>query len=383
MDFSFTEEQEMLRDSVRKLMARIATPQYVRRLDREKAYPTELYDAWVEAGLLAVPFAEEYGGIGGSLTDVAIISEELGRTSADFPMTYAASLFCGLNVFRNGTEEQRKYWIPKLISGDIKMSIGISEADAGSDAGAMKTTARRDGDHWVINGRKTWQTGAGAKRNVINVYAKTDTQVSYRQGMSLILVPNDTPGVTLRKLEMLGRYCAGTYEVTFDDVRVPLENLIGGENKGWNCILSGLQTERAIVAACDCGSAAAVVNMTIEYAKERSQFGRPIGTFQAIAHMIADMQTEVEAARALMWRAVWLASTKQDALREITMAKLFVSEIYVKVSNMAMQVFGGNGYSMEYDIQRHYRDSRVGTIAAGSSQILRNLIAGLSGLKVQ
>ena len=150
------------------------------------------------------------------------------------------------------------------------MSIGISEADAGSDAGAMKTTARRDGDHWVINGRKTWQTGAGAKRNVINLYVKTDTRVSYRQGMSLILVPNDTPGVTLRKLEMLGRYCAGTYEVTFDDVRVPLENLIGGENKGWNCILSGLQTERAIVAACDCGSAAAVVDMTIEYAKERS-----------------------------------------------------------------------------------------------------------------
>jgi alkylation response protein AidB-like acyl-CoA dehydrogenase len=383
MDLSFAEEQEMSRDSVRKLMARIATPDYIRRLDREKMYPTELYDAWVEAGLLGVPFPEEYGGIGGNLVDVAIVSEELGRTSADFPMVYAASLFCGLNVFRNGTEEQRRYWIPKVISGEIKMSIGISEADAGSDVGAMKTTARRDSDHWVINGRKTWQTGAAGKRNVINVYVKTDNRAPYRQGMSLILVPNDTPGVTLRKLDMLGRYCAGTYEVTFDDVRVPLDNLIGGENKGWNCILSGLQTERAVVAACDCGSAAAVVDLTLAYAKDRKQFGRPIGTFQALAHMIADMQTDVEAARALMWRAVWLVSTRQDALREITMAKLFASEVYAEVSNKAMQVFGGNGYSMEYDIQRHYRDSRIGTIAAGSSQMLRNLIAGLSGLKVQ
>jgi alkylation response protein AidB-like acyl-CoA dehydrogenase len=383
MDFLFTEEQEMLRDSVRKLMARFATPEYIHRLDREKAYPDALYDAWVEAGLLAIPFPEEYGGLGGSLIDVAIIGEELGRTSADFVMVYAGSLFCGLNVFRKGTEEQKRHWIPKVIAGEIKMTVGISEADAGSDVGAMKTAAHRDGNHWVISGRKMWQTGSAAKRNVMNVYVKTNTKVSYRQGMSLILVPNDTPGLEIRKLDMLGRYCAGTYEVTFDNVRVPLDNLIGGENKGWECILAGLQGERAIVAACDCGSAAAVVDMTIEYAKQRSQFGRPIGTFQAIAHMIADMQTKVEAAKALMWRAVWLASTGKDALREIMMAKLFASEIYVEVSNMAMQIFGGNGYSMEYDIQRHYRDSRIGTVAAGSSQMLRNLIAGLSGLKVQ
>ena len=383
MDFLLTEQQEMLRESVRKLMARHATPEYVRRLDREKAYPNELYDAWVEAGLLAIPFPEQYGGMDGSIVDVAIVGEEISRTSADFPMVYAASLFCGLNVFRKGTEEQRRHWIPKLASGEIKMSIGISEPEAGSDVGAIKTAARRDGNHWVINGRKTWQTGAAGKRNVINVYVKTKTDVSYRQGMSLILVPNDAPGVTLRKLDLLGRYCVGTYEVTFDDVRVPLDNLVGGENKGWECILAGLQVERAVIAACDCGSAAAVVDMAVEYAKERRQFGRPIGTFQSIAHMIADMQMKVEAARALMWRAVWLASTGKDALREITMAKLFASEIYVEATNMAMQVFGGNGYSMEYDVQRHFRDARIGTVAGGSSQMLRNLIAGLSGLKVQ
>jgi alkylation response protein AidB-like acyl-CoA dehydrogenase len=384
MDLSFTPEQEMLRESARKLMERVATPDYVRRLDRERQYPDELYDAWVEAGFLGASLPEEYGGIGGSLIDVAIITEELARVSADLMMPYGGSMFCALNVLRNGSEQLKRKWLPKLISGEVKFSIGLSEPDAGSDLAAIRTSARRDGDHYVINGMKTWQTGAGAKRNVINLYVRTDPAADYRKGMSLILVPNDAPGVELRKLDMLGRYCTGTYQVTFNDVRVPVDNLVGRENEGWKCLLSGLTAERSVVAAGDVGSASAVVDMTVAYAQERKQFGRPIGTNQALAHMIADLQTEVEAARALMWRAVWLAETNgPDALRDITMAKLFASEIYVKACNVGMQVFGGNGYSMEYDIQRHYRDCRMGTVAAGSSQMLRNLIAGLSGLRVQ
>ena len=155
------------------------------------------------------------------------------------------------------------------------------------------------------------------------------------------------------------------------------------ENKGWDCVLSGLQVERTVAAAGSCGGARAVVDLASQYAKERKQFGRPIGTFQAIAHMLADMQTEVEAARALMWRAAWMVASGQDALREITMAKLFCAETYVKVANMGMQVLGGYGYNMEFDMQRHYRDSRVATVAAGSSQMQRNLIANLMGHKVQ
>jgi alkylation response protein AidB-like acyl-CoA dehydrogenase len=381
MDFSFTDEQNMLRDSVRKLMEKHATPDYIRQLDRDQAYPYELYDAWVEAGLLRMPFPEEYGGLGGNVIDMAIIVEELARKSADFVMAYGGSLFCGLNLLRKASEEQKRRWLPKLLSGEIRMSISMSEPDAGSDIGAMRTTARRDGDNWIINGQKLWATGAGARNNVINLYVKTNSQASYRQGLSLFLVDNDVPGVEVRKLDMLGRRCVGTYEVFYRDVRVPADRLVGGENKGWDCVLSGLQVERITSAAGNCGAAQAAVDLALQFAKDRQQFGRPIGTFQAIAHMLADMQTEVEAARSLMWRAAWMVAQGQNALREISMAKLFSSETYVKVANLGMQIFGGYGYSMEFDMQRHFRDSRSATIAAGTSQIQRNLIAGLMGLK--
>ena len=382
MDFSFTEEQRMMRESVRKAMDRIATPDYVRRLDREQAYPSELYDAWVELGLLRIPFEERLGGLGGSVIDLVIVAEEISRKSADFFMAYAGSVFCGLNVARQGSEEQKRHWLPKLFSGEIKMSISMSEPEAGSDVGAMRTSARREGTDYVISGQKLWATGAGAKGNVINVYVKTDPKANIRQGMSLFLVDNTAKGLELKKLDMLGRRCTGTYEISFNDVRVPAERLVGGENKGWDCILSGLQAERITSAAGNVGAAQACLDLALEYAKERKQFGRAIGTNQAIAHMLADMATEVEAARALTWRAAWMAASGGDALREISMAKLFSSEAYVKCANMGMQVFGGYGYSMEFDMQRHYRDARSATIAAGTSQMQRNIVAGLMGLKV-
>jgi len=383
MDFRFTEEQNALRDSVHKMMERLATPEYVRRLDREQSYPYELADAWLEMGLFAAPFPEEYGGLGGNVLDILVISEELARTSYDFVGAYSGVLFCGLNVFKNGSEEQKRYWIPRLLSGKTRMSVSISEPDAGSDSGAMRTTARREGDHYVINGQKLWSTGAGARNNVINLYALTDTTVNYKKGMSLFLVDNDTPGITMNKLDMLGRRCVGTYEVFFDNVKVPADRLIGGENKGWDCMLSGLQYERCVAVSAYVGGAQAVVDMALEYAKERKQFGQAIGSFQAIAHMLADMQTEVSAASALMWRAAWMVSAGQNALKEISMAKLFASETYVKVTNLGMQIFGAAGYSMEYDMQRYFRDARSSTIAGGTSQMQRDLIARLMGVKVK
>ena len=382
MDFNFTEEQRMMRESVRKMMDRIATPEYVRRADREQAYPQELYDAWVELGLLRIPFEEKYGGLGGSIIDLVIVAEEISRKSADFFMAYAGSVFCGLNVARKGSEQQKRHWLPKLLLGEVKMSISVSEPEAGSDVGAMRTSARREGNDYVISGQKHWATGAGAEGNVVNVYVKTDPKANIRQGMSLFLVDNTAKGLELRKLDMLGRRCTGTYEIFFNDVRVPAERLVGGENKGWDCILSGLQAERITSAAGNIGAAQACLDLALEYAKGRKQFGRAIGTNQAIAHMLADMATEVEAARALTWRAAWMAASGGDALREISMAKLFSSEAYVKCANMGMQVFGGYGYSMEFDMQRHYRDARSATVAAGTSQMQRNIIAGLMGLKV-
>ena len=322
MDFEFSDEQNILREAVRKRMQAIATPEYCRHLDREQLYPYELYEAWVEMGLLQLPFPEEYGGLGGSVIDITVVAEELGRISFDLFTAWSNCVFCGLNVARKGDEEQRRYWIPRILSGQTKMSVSMSEPGAGSDVGALRTTARKvtsaDGDHWVISGQKLWATGAGAKGNVINVYARTDPQAHYRKGMSLFLVDNDTPGLTLRKLDMLGRRGVGTYEIFFDDVRVPADRLIGGENRGWDCVLSGLQIERMTIAAGYCGNSQAVVDYVLAYAKERRQFGRPIGTNQVIAHMLADMQTEVEAGRMLTWRAAWMLSQGRDALREIS-----------------------------------------------------------------
>jgi alkylation response protein AidB-like acyl-CoA dehydrogenase len=383
MDFDFSTEQNILRDSVQKMMDKLVTPEYIRRLDQDQAYPYELYDAWVEQGLLAMPFPEEYGGAGGDVMDMVIIAEELSKKSFDFFTAYGGSVFCGLNILRKGSEEQKRHWLPKLLSGEVKFTISMSEPDAGSDVGSMRTTARRDGDDWVINGQKVWATGAGAKNNVINVYVKTDTKAHYRQGISLFLVDNTTPGLEMKKLNMLGRRCTGTYELFFNDVRVPADRLVGGENKGWECVMSGLQVERIASTAGYIGGMQAVLDLAVQYAKDRKQFGRPIGANQAIAHMLADMQTELEAARVLMWRAAWLVSQGRDALKEISMAKLFGSETYAKLANMGMQIFGAWGYNMEFDMQRHFRDARSATIGAGTSQMQRNLIASLMGFKVQ
>jgi len=383
MDFSFSEEQRLLRESVRTLMDRHAPPDMVARHDRERLYPYELHKAWAEAGLIALPFSEKHGGLGGSVIDMAIVAEEIAYTSADFFMAYAGNVFCGLNIERKGTEEQKAEFLPRLITGDLRMAICISEADAGSDVGAMRTVARKDGDVWRVNGHKLWCTGAGAKNTLLNVYLKTDTTVHHSKGMSLFLIDNDAPGVDMRKLDMLGRGATGTYEIRFDEVAVTPDRIVGGVNGGWDCILAGLQVERITSAAGNCGAARAVVDLAANYARERKQFGRPIGSNQAIAHMLADMRTEVEAARMLMWRAAWKVAQGEDALADISMAKLYSSETYVKVANMGMQIFGAYGYSMEFPMQRHYRDSRSATIAAGSSQMLRNLIARSMGLKVQ
>lgn len=380
MDFDFTEEQNMLRDSVRKMLDRIATPEYIKETDVNARYPYEVYDAFVEMGLISMAFPEEYGGLGGNVMDFAIISEELGRKSYDMLGAYATSVFNGLNLLHNGSEAQKRYFLPKLMSGEIRMSISMTEPDAGSDAGAMRTTARREGNEWVINGQKVFATAAGAKNNIISVYVKTDLSVHYKDGISLFLVDNTLPGVNLRKLDTLGRRSLGTYEIFFDNVRVPADRLVGEPNRGWHYMLAGLQLERLATTAGYSGAAQNVVDQAVAYASQRKQFGKPIGNFQSIAHMLADMQTEVEASRLLLWHAAWQLANGKDALKALSMAKLFGSETYVKAANTGMQIMGGYGYIMEFDMQRHYRDARSTTITAGTSQMQRNIIAKLMGL---
>ena len=201
--------------------------------------------------------------------------------------------------------------------------------------------------------------------------------------MTHILIDNDAEGVELRKLNMLGRRTIGTYEIFFRDVKTSVDRVIGGEGGGWDCLMSGLQYERAVSAAGNIGGSQAIVDLAIRYARERIQFGQQIGAFQAIGHMLADMETELEAGKLLMWRAAWLVSQWQDALREITHAKLFTSELYAKLANMGVQVMGAYGLNEDFDMQRYFRDSRSATIAAGTSQAQRNLLANLMGFKTR
>lgn len=380
VDFEFNEEQRMLRDSVRRMLNEVATPEYIRATDRDGRYPYEVYQGLVDLGLIAMAFPEEYGGLGGTIMDFVAVSEEIGRTSYDYLGGYGLSVFNGLNLLHNGSEEQKRHYIPKLISGEIRMSISMTEPGAGSDAGAMHTTAVPDGSDWVINGQKVFSTGAGARNNVICLYAKTDLNSDYKKGISLFLVDNTTPGMTLRKLDTLGRRSTGTYEVFIDDVRIPHDRLVGEVNQGWKYMLSGLQLERVMTTAGYCGAAQATVDLAVQYAKERKQFGQPIGDFQAVAHMLADMQAQVEAARMLMLKAAWEMSIGRDALKTLSMAKLLASEAYVKAANDGMQIMGGYGYIMEFDMQRHFREARSTTVAAGTSQMQRNLIARQMGL---
>ena len=376
MDCCFTEEQVLLRESVQKLMAKHCPPAVMRQIDHEKRYPYELYDAWVEAGLIGMPFAEAYGGLAGGAVDSCIIMEEIARVSADLSMMIGGSIFCGLNIQRKGSEEQKRYWLPKLIKGEIKMSISMSEPDAGSDVGAMRTTAVRDGDHYVINGQKLWATGAGAKGSVINMYVKTDPKAHYRQGLSLFLIDNNTPGLELRKLDMLGRYCTGTYEIFLKDVRVPADRLIGGEEgHGLQHALSGLELGRINVAARGVGIAQAALDHSLRYAQQRHTFGKPIAQHQAIQLKLADMATRTEAARLLTRRAAEMYDRGDRCDMEAGMAKLFATEAALENATEAMRVHGGYGYSTEFPVERLYHDAPLLVIGEGTNELQRIIIA--------
>ncbi|MDO8785094.1 MAG: acyl-CoA dehydrogenase family protein [Syntrophales bacterium] len=383
MDFGFTEEQNILRKSVGDFMEKECPPEYVKGLDEKEAYPYELYGKMAKLGWLGLPFPEEYDGSGMGAMDLVIVGDEMSRFSFEIAAGFGVSIFCGLNILEHGSEEQKKFYIPRMIKNEIRLSIGITEPNAGSDAASLTTSAVLDGDSWVINGQKTFQTAADAKDNILCLYVRTDKNVAKHKGISLILVPNDTPGVEIRRIKTLGRKMLHTNEIFLEGVRVPKGNLVGELNGGWKMLLSGLGLERLYVCSTYIGASQSLVNLALEHAKQRVQFGRPIGTFQAIGHMLADMQTELDAARLLVYRAAWMYDQGLPCMKEISMAKLYGSEAYVRLANQGMQIMGGYGYTMEYDMQRHFRDSRILTVSAGSSQMQRTVIARGMGLKVE
>ncbi|MDY7031790.1 MAG: acyl-CoA dehydrogenase family protein, partial [Thermodesulfobacteriota bacterium] len=332
MEFGFTEEQRILRESVRDFMEKECPPEYIRELDEKEQYPYEVYGKMAELGWFGLPFPEEYGGSGLGAVDFVIVGEEMSRFSYEIAAGFGISIFCGLNILENGSVAQKKYYIPKMISNEIRLSISITEPNAGSDAASLTTSAVLDDDNWVINGQKTFQTAADAEKNIMSVYVRTDKDVPKHKGISLILVPNDLPGIEIRRINTLGRKMLHTNEVFFDDVRVPYENMVGEMNNGWKLLLSGLELERLYACSTFVGSSQTVVDIALEHSKQRVQFGRPIGTFQAMGHMLADMQTEVDAARLLLYRAAWMHDQGMPCMKEVSMAKLFTSETYAKLS---------------------------------------------------
>ncbi|MGQ0482233.1 MAG: acyl-CoA dehydrogenase family protein [Pseudonocardia sp.] len=379
MDFEFTAEQNELRATIRDMMDREAPEEYLSKLDREHLFPHELYQRWVDMDLLAMPFPSRYGGLDGGVMEFIITAEEIGRKGYDLAGAYGMGILLGLLMVRHGTEEQIQQIVPAVIRGERRLSISITEPEAGSDAAAMRTYARREGDEYVINGQKVFSTGAGLPDNTILLFARTKKED--RKSISCFLVPNDTPGLKIVRLDTLGRHSMGTNELYLDDVRVPAENLVGELHGGWHVLLAGLELERTMTCAAYIGNSQTVVDQALAYAKERKQFGRPIGDFQAIAHMLADMQTAVDASRLLTYRAATLVAAGKPARQEVAMAKLFGSETFVDVANKGMQILGGYSYMMEFPMQRHFRDARITTVTAGTSQMQRQHIAQSMGLR--
>ncbi len=381
MDFGLSEEQALLQETARRFVDRVCPPEVAKQWDDSHTTPPELFRGMAELGWFGMPFPEALGGGGGDVVDLVVIAEELGRASLDVAMCYSGTLIGGLLLARWGTPEQQSGMLSDIMNGTARLAIGMSEPDAGSDSASLRTTAVPHADGFLVNGQKMWCTGAGVPATTIATYVRTDPEAPKHQGLSLLLIDPATHGVELRRIPTLARHILGTYEVFLRDVEVPAGALVGPVNGGWQVMLSGLEIERVLMCGGYVGAAQATFNEALTYSKEREQFGRPVGTFQAIAHDLADLQTEIDAARLLAYRAAWLLSQGRDCSREGAMAKLKCSETYVAAARLGMQILAGHGFATESMMSFRWRESIVATISAGTSQIQRNGIARSMGLR--
>jgi len=374
MDFQLTDEQRMVRDMVRDLATKEIAPRAA-EVDKTEKYPADNIQKMAELGLLGLPYPEEYGGGGGDYLGYAIAVEEIARACGSTALIYAAhvSLGCG-PIYSFGSEEQKQKWLPRLCSGQGLGAFGLTEPEAGSDAGATRTVAVRDGDCYVLNGSKMWIT-SGAIADVVTCTAKTDPSAGTR-GISCFLVEQGTPGFIPGKNEpKMGLKGSVTSALSLENCRVPAENLLGKEGEGFRQMLITLDAGRISIGAMALGLAQAALDEAIRYSKERVQFGQPISRFQAIQWMIADMATEIDAARLMVYRAAALKDAGRRFTREAAMAKLYASEVAERAGFKAIQIHGGYGYSREYPVERIYRDQRLCTIGEGTSEIQRLVIA--------
>ncbi len=383
MDFSLSEEQQLLRNSVREFAESEIRP-HAREWDEKQEFPREIFAKLGEMGLMGVVWPVEYGGSGMSTLDYAIVMEELSRADAGVALSVAAhNSLCSGHIFLAGSEAQKKKYLTPLARGEKIGCWGLTENSAGSDAGGTRTGALRDGQHWVLNGSKTFITN-GRLADIAVAMAVTD-KTKGKKGISAFVIERGTKGFRAGKKEdKLGVRSSDTSELVFEDCRIPAENLLGREGMGFVDTLRILDRGRIGIAAWSVGIGQAALEASMSYAGARRQFGHAIADFQAVQFKIADMATEVDAARLLVWRAASLRDTGQEHTKESSMAKLFASEMSVKVALEAIQIHGGYGFTKDYPVERYLRDSKLGTIGEGTSEVQRLVIArellGLRGM---
>jgi butyryl-CoA dehydrogenase len=379
LDFNLTEQQKLFRKVIREFCEKELKP-IASKIDQEEYFPFELYKKMGKMGLMGMTVPQEYGGAGIDKVSYMIALEEISRFCGSTGLTVEAhnTLGCGY-IYEHGSEEQKKKYLPNYTNGEKFAALAITEPNAGSDVSGLQTTAVLDKDEWVINGTKQFIT-TGDIAGVTIVMAKTDKDKGAK-GISAILVEKDTKGFKVGQLEdKLGLRGSKTAELIFEDCRVPKENLLGELNKGFYGVMDTLDRGRTAVGAMSVGIARGALEESLEYAQQRQQFGRPIGKFQAIRWMIADMATELDAARLLVYRAAFLEDNKQPYSKEAAMAKLFASEIAMRATNKAIQIFGGYGYTREYPVERYFRDVKLCQIGEGTSEVQRIVISKKLGL---
>jgi hypothetical protein len=374
MEFDFTPEQIQLRKSVREFAEQEIRP-HVLEWDEQEIFPLDVIKKAGQLGFLGAIFPEEFGGSGLGYIEYSIIIEELARIDPSVGLIVAAhNSLCTNHIFVAGSEEQRRKYVPKLATGEWIGSWSLTESESGSDAGGMRTKAAKDGACWILNGSKVFTTNAGYA-DVCVAMAVTD-RASSHHGVSAFILEKGVPGFQFGKKEnKLGMRASSTGEVIFTDCRVPESQLLGKPGEGFVDSLRILDGGRISIAALSVGTAQGAYEAALKYSKQRKQFGRPISEFQSIQNKLADMATEIDAARLLTYRAGWMKDHGQRVTKESSMAKLFASEIAVRATNEAVQIHGGNGFIKDYPVEKFYRDVKLCTIGEGTSEIQRLVIA--------
>jgi alkylation response protein AidB-like acyl-CoA dehydrogenase len=349
--------------------------------DQGHQYPRHVFDQIAKLGWYGIGTPEEAGGSGGTALDLIVLCEELGRASTDLVAAFSLTASGLRMILAHGTADQKAELVPKIMDGAIRFSIAVTEPNAGSDAAALAVTARPEGDHYVVNGQKTFCEAAGAPDTLVQLYARTDSNVAKQRGISMMLLDPNAAGVTISRLPTIGRNITGVYELFLDNVLIPRERLVGPENGGWKMLAAELPIERLIISAGFVGATLQVLEDTLRHVKEREQFGRPVGDFQAIAHLLVDLFTRAESTRLLVYNGAQRLDAGVSYETQAAMAKIAAAELYADATRYSMQMMGGYGYVTEHPLTMHYVDSVIATVAGGTSQVQRNIVARRLGLR--